>query len=89
MSDQKNLQNAEARIKEVAERIARLREDLGISVEEMAAKTDYSVEDYKLYESGEKDLYENVRDLLVYNKRRSAEREVQREKKQRAAAQER
>ena len=42
-----------------------------------------------VYESGEKDLYENVRDLLVYNKRRSAEREVQREKKQRAAAPER
>ena len=42
-----------------------------------------------VYASGEKDLYENVRDLLVYNKRRSAEREVQREKKQRAAAQER
>ena len=41
-----------------------------------------------VYESGEKDLYENVRDLLVYNKRRSAEREVQREKK-RTAAQER
>ncbi len=56
MSDQKNLQNAEARIKEVAERIARLREDLGISVEEMAAKTDYSVEDYKKFESGEKDF---------------------------------
>jgi len=42
-----------------------------------------------VYESGEKDLYENVRDLLVYNKRRTAEREVQREKKQRAAAPER
>ena len=42
-----------------------------------------------VYESGEKDLYENVRDLLVYNKRRSAEREVQREKKQRTAAPER
>lgn len=42
-----------------------------------------------VYESGEKDLYENVRELLVYNKRRSAEREVQREKKQRTAAQER
>ena len=42
-----------------------------------------------VYESGEKDLYENVRDLLVYNKRRSAEREVQREKKRRAAVPER
>ena len=42
-----------------------------------------------VYESGEKDLYENVRDLLVYNKRRTAEREVQREKRQRASAPER
>ena len=42
-----------------------------------------------VYESGDKDLYENVRDLLVYNKRRTAEREVQQEKKQRAAAPER
>ena len=42
-----------------------------------------------VYESGEKDLYENVRDLLVYNKRRTAEREVQREKRQRASALER
>ena len=42
-----------------------------------------------VYESGDKGLYENVRDLLVYNKRRTAEREVQREKKQRAAAPER
>jgi len=42
-----------------------------------------------VYESGEKDLYENVRDLLVYNKRRTAERKVQREKRQRAAALER
>ena len=56
MSDQKNLQNAEARIKEVAGRIAHLREDLGISVEEMAKVTDYSVEEYKQYEAGEKDF---------------------------------
>ncbi|MBP0966733.1 MAG: AMP-binding protein, partial [Oscillospiraceae bacterium] len=39
-----------------AERIMRLREDLGISVEEMAANTDYSVEDYKKFEAGEKDF---------------------------------
>lgn len=56
MSDQKKLQNAEARIKEVAGRIAHLREDLGISVEEMAKVTDYSVEEYKQYEAGEKDF---------------------------------
>ena len=50
------LQNAEVRIREVAERISNLREDLGISVEEMAANTGYSVEDYKKYESGEQDF---------------------------------
>ena len=43
MSEMTKSQNAEVRIKEVAERISRLREDLGISVEEMAAITDYSV----------------------------------------------
>ena len=42
-----------------------------------------------VYESGEKDLYENVRDLLVYNKRCSAEREVQLAKRQRMATPER
>ena len=42
-----------------------------------------------VYESGEKDLYENVRDILVFNKRRTAEQEVQREKIQRKSAQER
>ena len=47
MDGQDRKMNAETRIKEVAERIIRLREDLGISVEEMAANTDYSVEDYK------------------------------------------
>ena len=56
MNDQEKLQKAELKIKEVAERIARLREDLGISVEEMAANTDYSVEDYKAFEAGEKDF---------------------------------
>ena len=42
-----------------------------------------------VYESGDKDLYENVRDLLVFNKRRSVEREVRREKRQRASEPER
>ncbi len=42
-----------------------------------------------VYESGEKDLYQGTLDLLAYNKRRSAELEVQREKKRRAAAVER
>ena len=38
-----------------------------------------------VYESGEQDLYQNTLDLLKWNKRRSAELEVQREKKQRTA----
>ena len=56
MNEMTKLQNAEVRIKEVAERISHLREDLGISVEEMAEITDYSVEDYKKFESGEQDF---------------------------------
>ena len=56
MSAKLNEQNAEVRIREVAERISHLREDLGISVEEMAAATDYSVEEYKKLESGEQDF---------------------------------
>lgn len=42
-----------------------------------------------VFESGSQDLYQNTLDLLRYNRRRSAEREVQREKKQRAAGWER
>lgn len=38
-----------------------------------------------VYESGEQDLYQNTLDLLKWNKRRIAELEVQREKKQRRA----
>ena len=30
-----------------------------------------------VYMSGEQDLYENTRDLLLYNRRRAAEKEVQ------------
>ena len=56
MSGMMNLQNAETRIKEVAERIASLREDLGISVEEMAVITGCSVDEYKALESGEQDF---------------------------------
>ena len=33
-----------------------------------------------VYESGTEDLYEATRDLLLYNRRRTAEIEVQREK---------
>ena len=42
-----------------------------------------------VFESGEKELYQGTLDLLSYNKRRCAELEVQREKKQRTAAAER
>ena len=56
MSEMTNLQNAEVKIREVAERISRLREDLGISVEDMAANTGYSVEDYTKLETGEQDF---------------------------------
>ena len=35
------------------------------------------------------DLYENTRDLLLFNRRRSAEKAVQQAKKQRAAGMER
>ncbi len=42
-----------------------------------------------VYQSGNKDLYESVLALLAYNKRRVAELDVQREKRQRAATVER
>ena len=44
------------KIKEMAARIKELREIEGISAEEMAVKTDVSVEEYLLCESGESDL---------------------------------
>ena len=42
-----------------------------------------------VFESGGGDLYERTRDLLLYNQRRSAEREVQQAKTQRAVGMER
>ncbi|MCD8373706.1 MAG: hypothetical protein LUC20_01170 [Oscillospiraceae bacterium] len=42
-----------------------------------------------VFESGEKDLYRGTLDLLAYNKRRSAELEVKREKALRKAVAER
>lgn len=41
---------------EIAQRIKSARDILGYSVEEMAAKTDISVEEYLAYESGQKDF---------------------------------
>ena len=38
-----------------------------------------------VFESGKGDLYENTRDLLLFNRRRSAEKAVQQAKKQKAA----
>lgn len=46
----------EMRIREIAERIKGLREMMGITVEEMAAVTGVSVEDYTAMESGSSDL---------------------------------
>ena len=42
-----------------------------------------------VFESGKGNLYENMRDLLLFNRRRSAEKAVQQAKKQRAAGMER
>ncbi|MGN0647430.1 MAG: AMP-binding protein [Oscillospiraceae bacterium] len=44
--------NTEQKIKEVARRIRALREDLGITVEDMAEKTGFSVDEYTKLESG-------------------------------------
>ena len=51
----------------------------------------YKVKKYMVavFESGRENLYENTRDLLLFNRRRSAERTVLQEKKQRTTAMER
>ena len=46
----------EPKVQEVANRIRSLREDLGLSIEDMAEATGRSVEEYEAQESGEKDL---------------------------------
>mgnify|MGYP003310959376 CR=1 FL=1 len=48
--------NPELKIREVAERIRAVRESVGCSPEEMAQKTDVTVEEYLAYESGTKDF---------------------------------
>ncbi|MGN0474845.1 MAG: helix-turn-helix domain-containing protein, partial [Acutalibacteraceae bacterium] len=48
--------NPELKIKEVAQRIRALRESVGLTPEEAAAKTDVSTEEYLAYESGSKDF---------------------------------
>ena len=44
------------KILEVAKRIRAVREDMGLSVEEMAKKTDVTVEEYQALEAGQKDF---------------------------------
>ena len=46
----------EPNIKEVTNRIKALREDLNISIDEMAASTGRSIEEYRAQETGEQDL---------------------------------
>ena len=55
---------------------AELRESLKPMYKEYHAQK-YTV---AVFTSGEQDLYENTRDLLLYNRRRFAEKEVQAEK---------
>lgn len=50
------LNGTEQKIQEVAQRIRTLREDLGISIAEMADQTGFSQEEYELLESGKKDF---------------------------------
>ncbi|MBR6622663.1 MAG: AMP-binding protein, partial [Ruminococcus sp.] len=52
----RNLSETEQSIREVAQRIRTLREDMGISFETMAFKTGLSVEEYKKMEKGETDF---------------------------------
>ena len=60
-------------------------EKLKESLKEVYKK--YSEQKYMVavFMSGEKDLYENTRDLLLYNRRRMAEKEVQAERIARSA----
>ena len=59
------------------------------SLKDVYAK--YKAKEYlvAVFESGSADLYQYTRDLLIYNRRRSAQRAVQQEKKQRTASMER
>ena len=49
----------------------------------------YKTKKYMVAVFGKGDLYENMRDLLLFNRRRSAEKAVQQAKKQRAVGMER
>ena len=50
------MKDVSGKLKEVAMRIKDMREITGMSVKEMAQKTEVSVEDYKAYEAGLEDL---------------------------------
>ncbi len=52
----KKVFNPEYKIREVAERIRAVRESVGFTPEEMAAKTELTIEEYLAYESGTKDF---------------------------------
>ena len=52
----KQITGLDFKIKEMAGRIRELREIVGMSVEEIAAKADVSVEEYMRCENGESDL---------------------------------
>ncbi len=56
MEEQKRSTSPEQKIREVAERIIRLREDLGLSAAEMAEQTGFDIAEYKALESGQKDF---------------------------------
>ena len=56
MEEQKRNTSPEQKIREVAERIIRLREDLGLSAEEMAEQTGFAMDEYQALESGQKDF---------------------------------
>ena len=53
----RNLSETEQSIREVAQRIRTLREDMGISFETMASKTGLSVEEYK------KNMFRMLKDM--------------------------
>ena len=52
----KQIVEIDNKIKEIASRIRELREVIGLSINEMASKTDVSPEEYLLCENGERDL---------------------------------
>ena len=48
--------NTTNKLFEVAQRIKEMRDICGFTIEEMAEKTEVTVEQYKIYEAGEVDL---------------------------------